>query len=72
MLYWTEYNITEQMLNEHNIIPLSFYEMSLIEGETIVENFKVQKKRIYGYFKKQKDELYCFPGITYEKQFWYR
>jgi hypothetical protein len=57
MLYWTEYNITEQMLNEHNIIPLSFYEMSLIEGETIVENFKVQKKRIYGYFKKQKDEL---------------
>ena len=48
--YWDQYKITKELLEEHNVKPLKFYKMSLLENNEIIEEFIVKEPCIYGYF----------------------
>ena len=53
--YWTQYQIGSKILEEHDVYPLEWFEMSLInEDGEIEDSFIVEQGLIYGYFDKKK------------------
>ncbi|NCD06162.1 MAG: hypothetical protein EOL97_08590 [Spirochaetia bacterium] len=48
--YWSQYKITQDLLELYNVKPLKFYKMSLLENKQVIEDFIVKDTCIYGYF----------------------
>lgn len=62
--YWTKYYISSKMLDDYNVMPLSYYKMSKDTGEEII----IKGHMIYGYFKSD-GLLYKIyqPGVKNKK-----
>lgn len=49
--YWTSYNINSRMLENYNIYPLEYYELTKDKGDFVMDRIRIEKEFIYGYFK---------------------
>lgn len=49
--YWTPYNINSRMLENYNIYPLEYYELTKDKGDFVMDRIRIEKEFIYGYFK---------------------
>lgn len=66
--YWLQYKIGSSILNEYNVVPLSFFVMSKTEIDGTVTTYKFNKPYTYGYFRND-GELYkiYMPKVTDKK-----
>lgn len=67
-LFWTQFGISSDILNEYNVVPLESYTLSRTDRHGAIETIQIKKQGIYGYFTKD-GELYKIyqPGQKTKK-----
>jgi hypothetical protein len=67
-LFWTQFGIGSDILNEYNVVPLDSYTLSRTDKHGAIETIQIKKQGIYGYFTKD-GELYKIyqPGQKSKK-----
>lgn len=48
--FWSSYNISSDLLNEHNVVPIEQYTMRKAKSDVIEEEFTVKRRQVYGYY----------------------
>lgn len=52
--FWSEYNISSQLLEQYNVVPIDRYVMQKLDHDKNVQDeFSVVSKHVYGYFTKE-------------------
>ena len=69
--YWSPFNISSTLLEEHHVCPLSGFVMEqFIDGVSTNKTFEVSGRNIYGYFNAQTQELYkTYQPLNPDKKF---
>jgi hypothetical protein len=51
-MYWKNFKLGSEILEEHDVYPLSFYTMIKEDDGRVLEEIKINRNFIYGYFRK--------------------
>ena len=68
--YWTRFNIGSNMLEKHNVKPISKYKMQKTDSEgNVLDSFSISSNNIYGYFNHKHELCKLYQPLNKMRKF---